>query len=176
MLLIRRARDGDHAAYAEIVRRHQVVALRVAAYSGDPSLAEDVVQEAFVKAYLALDRFDVSRPFRPWLLAIVANEARSRVRSKHRAELLNERLAALSELGSSGSAEEAALAEIGAARLTTALATMGDDDKQVLVLRFVLDLGEAETAEVLGCRLGTVKSRTSRALGRLRGVLEEVGG
>jgi RNA polymerase sigma factor (sigma-70 family) len=174
--LILRARDGDHDAYAQLVRDHQVIAMRVAAYAGDSGAAEDAVQEAFVKAYLSLGRFDISRPFRPWLLAIVANEARSRVRTSRRADLLVERLAALTDHRTTDSPEDVVLARIGMTRLTGALAALREDDQNTLALRFVLDLGEAETAAVLGCRVGTVKSRTSRALGRLRGALEEAGG
>jgi RNA polymerase sigma factor (sigma-70 family) len=173
--LILRARAGDHEAYARLIRDHQLVAMRVAAYVGDPTLAEDVVQESFVKAYLALGRFDVSRPFRPWLLTIVANEARSRLRTRRRAELLTERLGASAEPDNAESPEDIVLARIGMAELTSALAGLREGDRNVLGLRFVLDLGEAETAAVLGCRVGTVKSQTSRALARLRGVLEEAG-
>lgn len=174
--LILGARAGDHEAYARLIRDHQLVAMRVAAYVGDPTLAEDAVQESFVKAYLALGRFDVSRPFRPWLLTIVANEARSRLRTRRRAELLTERLAMSVEPATADSPEEIVLARIGMAQLTSALAGLREGDRNVLGLRFVLDLGEAETAAVLGCRVGTVKSQTSRALGRLRGMLEEAGG
>jgi RNA polymerase sigma-70 factor (ECF subfamily) len=171
--LITRARAGDNDAYAQLVRDHQTVALRVAAFVGDAGLAEDAVQEAFVKAYIALGRFDSSRPFRPWFLTIVANEARSRARTSRRTEHLVERLAAQSGPETSESTEDLALARIGSTELTDALLALREDDQSALALRFVLDLGEAETAAVLGCRVGTVKSRTSRALGRLREALEE---
>jgi RNA polymerase sigma factor (sigma-70 family) len=174
--LILRARAGDHAAYAQLVRDNQLVAMKVATYVGESALAEDAVQEAFVKAYLALGRFDASRPFRPWLLAIVANEARSRVRTRRRAELLAERLTATAEAHTAESPEDIVLARIGATNLAAALGALREGDQNVLALRFVLDLGEAETAAVLGCRVGTVKSQTSRALGRLRGALEEASG
>ena len=70
-------RGGDHDAYAELVTRHAPTALRTAALLGAGDAAEDVVQDAFVKAYAALDRFRTGAPFRPWLLRIVANEARN---------------------------------------------------------------------------------------------------
>jgi RNA polymerase sigma-70 factor (ECF subfamily) len=171
--LVRRARAGDHDAYAVLVRRHQGVALRVAALVGGGEEAEDATQEAFVKAHRALARYDASRPFRPWLLAIVANEARSRARSAERAARLLERAAAV-PVASAASAEEAALARVGAEALVDAMRRLPTADQEVLCLRFALDLGEAETAAALGCRRGTVKSRTSRALARLRGQLEEV--
>jgi len=74
--LIQRARNGDVAAFEELVRTHQAIALRVAVLvMGDRSDAEDVTQEAFVKAYHALGRFRQDSRFRPWLLRIVRNEA-----------------------------------------------------------------------------------------------------
>jgi RNA polymerase sigma factor (sigma-70 family) len=175
--LVRRARGGDRDAYASLVRRHQGVALRVAALAGPTADAEDAVQEAFVKAYRSLRRFDEARPFRPWLLAIVANEARSRGRSAQRAASLADRAVAFGAAGGeAASAEETALARIGAGPLTEALGALRPDEQEVLVCRFVLDLGEEETAAALGVRRGTVKSRTSRALARLRTALPEGAG
>ena len=75
--ILARVRGGDRDAYAELVRRHAPVAMRTAALLGAGGDAEDVVQEAFVKAYAALDRFRPGAPFRPWLLRIVANETRN---------------------------------------------------------------------------------------------------
>ena len=87
--LIARASDGDVAAYEELVTRYQALAFRVAwlvvRHRGE---AEDAVQEAFVKAYYALPRFRPGAPFRPWLLRIVANEARNRGRSSRRRDRL----------------------------------------------------------------------------------------
>jgi RNA polymerase sigma factor (sigma-70 family) len=81
------ARDGDVRAYEELVTRHQDVAYRVAwLVARGAGEAEDAVQEAFIKAYRALPRFRPGAPFRPWLLRIVANEARNRARSSRRRE------------------------------------------------------------------------------------------
>ncbi|MFN8222869.1 MAG: sigma-70 family RNA polymerase sigma factor [Gaiellales bacterium] len=106
--LIARARGGDGQAYAALVRRHQGVALRVAAVIGPATDAEDACQEAFVKAYRALDRFDPDKPFRAWLLAIVANEARTRGREGRRIARLVERAASIRPASSSPSGEELA--------------------------------------------------------------------
>jgi RNA polymerase sigma factor (sigma-70 family) len=86
--LAERAREGDTAAYERLVHAHQAVAFR-AAYlaTGDAPEAEDATQEAFIKVYRALDRFRPGAPFRPWLLAIVTNEARNRHSAGRRAKL-----------------------------------------------------------------------------------------
>ena len=82
--LIDRARRGEVMAYETLVRRYQDAAVRTAYVIAPDGDAEDAVQEAFVKAYRALDRFRDGSPFRPWLLRIVANEARNRRRSAGR--------------------------------------------------------------------------------------------
>jgi RNA polymerase sigma factor (sigma-70 family) len=174
--LLTRARAGDRDAYGVLVARHQAVAFRTAfVVCGDAAEAQDAAQEGFLKAYLALDRFRPGAPFRAWLLAIVANEARNRRRSAGRRAHLVTRAAALVPPGErhGASADVAVLEREQRAALAAALHRLSDDHREVLVLRHLLDLSEQETAAVLGCRLGTVKSRHARALRRLRDVLEE---
>jgi RNA polymerase sigma-70 factor (ECF subfamily) len=173
--LVARSKRGDAAAYEDLVRAHQAVAFRVALVAGAGSAdAEDAVQEAFVKAYAALGRFRQREPFRPWLLAIVANEARNRRRAAGRREALGDRAArGLSSGDAAPSPEAAVLAEERREALLAGLASLRDGDREVLGCRFLLDLSEAETAAALGLRRGTVKSRTSRALERLRSELGE---
>jgi RNA polymerase sigma-70 factor (ECF subfamily) len=171
--LVERARQGDGSAYAALVQRYQEVAFRVAyVINGEAAEAEDAAQEAFVKAYFALPRFRAGAPFRPWLLQIVANEARNRRKAAGRREALALRAA---ERGPSGepaaSPEEAALAAERRSELLAALARLREDDRAVVACRYFLELSEAEMAAVLGCARGTVKSRLSRALGRLRQAL-----
>src|SRR2546430_10597211 len=92
--LIARAQRGDSAAYEEIVHRYQQIAFRTAyVVTGSAADAEDAAQEGFVKAYRALDRFRAGAELRPWLLRIVANEARNRLRSAGRRQRLALRLA-----------------------------------------------------------------------------------
>lgn len=172
--LIDRSRRGDGAAFGELARRHGRDALRVAqAMLGSPTEADDVVQEAMMKAYRALDRFRAEAPLRPWLLRIVANEARNRRRSAGRRGRLAERVAAVAGVavsGSavSGSAESVALVDERAREVLRALGRLRAADREVIVLRYFAELSEAEMASALGCPAGTVKSRLSRALARLR--------
>lgn len=173
--LVERARRGEVVAYEELVRRYQDLALRTAhLVSGGADDAEDATQEAFVKAYRALPRFRAGAPFRPWLLRIVANEARNRRRSANRRSGLA--LRAIEDRPSSDAApspEAAVLVHESRAALLGALAALRDDDRDVVVARYLLDLPEAETASMLGIPRGTVKSRLSRALRRLRERLAE---
>jgi RNA polymerase sigma factor (sigma-70 family) len=166
--LIARAQDGDAEAYAALVRAHQDVAFRTAMLiTQNASEAEEAAQDAFVKAWRALRRFREGAPLRPWLLTIVANEARNRRRSSARQTALALR-SPLPE-GAGRSAETEVLAAESRGALLAALNGMRPDDRLVLGCRYLLELSEAETAAALGVPTGTVKSRTSRALERLRG-------
>jgi RNA polymerase sigma-70 factor (ECF subfamily) len=173
--LVARAKRGDVNAYEELVRAHQSIAFRVALVVGlGAADAEDVTQEAFVKAYRALGRFRPESPFRPWLLQIVTNEARNRRRSGARRAALVDRAAAEPTSGDAAPSPEAVLLASERRRaLLEALEHLPDADREVLSCRYLLDLSEDETASALGIRRGTVKSRTSRALERLRAWMGE---
>ena len=173
--LFTRAQRGDAAAYEEIVRRYQQVAFRTAyMITGSAAEAEDAAQEGFVKAYRALNRFRPGAEPRPWLLRIVANEARNRVRSTQRRLGLELRLAERFRPGDAApSPEAAAVAAEDTRRLMGLVNALSDEDRLVITSRYLLELSGEETAAVLGIPEGTVKSRLSRALARLRAKLEE---
>ena len=172
--LIERARGGDVAAYEELVRAYQELAFRAACLIGGSDEAEDAVQEGFVKAYRALPRFRAGSPFRPWLLRIVTNEARNRRRAAgRRAHLVVRAIEDRPADDAVPSPEEAVLAHERHLALADAMSRLRDDDRLVVTCRYLLELSEAETASTLDIPAGTVKSRLSRALGRLR---EELAG
>jgi RNA polymerase sigma-70 factor (ECF subfamily) len=181
--LVERARSGDAAAFGDLVRRHQDVAFRTAMLiTQDAAEAEEAAQDALVKAWRALGRFRAGEPLRPWLLAIVANEARNRRRGAgRRAGLARRAMEAAAWPGGTPAAtapvgpDDLVLAGERRAELLGALATLREEDRLVLGCRFLLELGEAETAAALGVRPGTVKSRTSRALARVREALGGTG-
>lgn len=164
--LVRRATQGDIGAFEALVARHQGAATRLAAVIGGSADADDIAQEAFVKAYRALDRFREGAPFSPWLMRIVANEARNHRRSSGRRARLA--LRAVPTGADCRTPEDEVVGADRRAALLHALDALPDRDRLVLACRFLLGLSEAETAEVLECAAGTVKSRTSRALERLR--------
>ncbi len=157
-----------------LVGRYQAAAYRVAVLLGAGGDAEDVVQDAFVKALRGLRGFRAGQPFRPWLLRIVANETRNLHRSRRRRQGLEQRVVAMFPEGVDAGAGDPHLAVVRKEldrRLWAVLQGLPDKDRLVLSCRYLLDLSEGETARVLGWARGSVKSRTSRALARLRAVL-----
>lgn len=165
---VARARAGDRHAYALLVARYTALAHRTAYLLGAGSDAEDVVQEAFVKAYRALGTFRDGAPFRPWLLRIVANEAHNLHRSWRRRTTLELRVALTPDATDPVEPEQEALAADARTTLLAAVNTLPQRDRLVLTCRYFLDLSETETAEVLAWPRGSVKSRLSRALVKLR--------
>ena len=170
------ARTGDPAAFAVLVARHTAIAHRTALLFGAGDDAQDVVQEAFVKAFRSLDRFRADAPFRPWLLSIVVNETHNLHRGARRRARLMLRVAALSDVRSAAVAGGADVELAGHEQrvmVLDAVRSLPERDRSVVVCRYLLELSEAETAVALGWPAGTVKSRLSRALHRLRRQLGE---
>lgn len=165
---VTRSLAGDLDAYEVLVTRYSAVAHRTASLLGAADEAEDVVQEAFVKAFRHLGGFRRGSSFRPWFLRIVANETHDLTRSRGRRSDLAVRLGREREPYGPEDPEGEAVTAEGRDRLLEAVRRLPDGEREAVVCRYFLQLSEAETAEVLGVRLGTVKSRTFRALRRLR--------
>jgi RNA polymerase sigma-70 factor (ECF subfamily) len=172
-VLVRQALAGDRQAFGALVERHQAAAIRLAVViGGSVADAPDIAQEAFVKAHAALSRQRDPDLVRSWLLRIVANEAKNFRRASARRERRDDRYAV--------SAGNTPLDPAAAAEMTTeseallaAVRRLSDRDRQVIGYRYFCGLSEAETAAALHTATGTVKSRTARALERLR---RELGG
>jgi RNA polymerase sigma-70 factor (ECF subfamily) len=167
--LVLLAQGGDPRAYEELVRAHQQIAFRVAyVITRNAADAEDAAQDGLVKAWRALGRFRAGEPLRPWLLRIVANEARNRARSAGRREHLALRAAGTVSSGEAAPSLEDAVLGADRRALLAALEQLPDGAREILACRYLLELSEDETAAALGVRRGTVKSRSARALDRLR--------
>ena len=171
--LIRHAANGDAAAWEPLVLAHQEAVFRLSyLLLGDPDDAEDIAQETFLRAWNHLKRFDTTRPLRPWLLSIASNLARNRLRSAGR--YLSALMRAFrNEPASPASIEEKSTRHIEASHLWKAVQALSAPDQQIVYLRYFLDLSVGETAEVLKIAEGTVKSRLSRALDRLREIIQQ---
>jgi RNA polymerase sigma factor (sigma-70 family) len=176
--LVERAKEGEVGAYEELVRRYQGIAHRVAyLITRSAAEAEDAAQEAFVKAFYSLGGFRGGSSFRPWLLRIVANEARNRRRSAWRRQRLALRASGARASGDAAPSPEAlALAGWEGERLLEAVNALRERDRMVIAYRYFLDFSEAEMAELMACARGTVKSRLARALARLRAEFDRLGG
>lgn len=125
-------------------------------------------QEAFIRAYLKLERFDQKRPFRPWLLSIAANLARNRRRSIGRYWAALQRYGQNEQTNVSVNIES----DSDARRLWQAVRRLQPTFQEIIYLRYFLALSEAETAAALNMAPGTAKSRLHRALKQLRVVIE----
>jgi RNA polymerase sigma-70 factor (ECF subfamily) len=173
--LIRRARQDDPAAWERLVRDHEEHVFRLAyLVLRDPAEAEDVAQETFVRAFLALDDFEIGRPLRPWLTRIAVNQARNRRRA------LGRRLKYLWQAWNQEPKpppEEKPMERVvetrwRAGRLWEAVRGLKQIDQEVIYLRYFLGMSEADMADTLEVAAGTIKSRLHRALRRLRQVVE----
>ena len=169
--LIRRAVAGDTAAWEDLMRAHQDAVFRLAyLIVGDPDDAEDVAQETFVRAWGHLKGFDLTRPLRPWLLSITSNLSSNRRRSAGRYFAALTR--AFRAEPSPATIEERSSEQMEANELWRAVQKLNMQDQQIVYLRYFLDLPIAEASEVLQVAEGTIKSRLSRALEKLREIIK----
>ncbi len=169
--LIAQSIEGDVDSFTQLVKAHQAIALRVAyLVVHDHAEAEDVTQEAFVKAHNALGEFRRDAPF-----LAAADRTKNRVRRRDRQERLRLRVADEAVLGGAApSPETAFVAGEQRRQLLGAVESLPSRYRDVVSHRYLAGLSEAETADVLGVPVGTVKSRTSRALDRLAKRLEHI--
>jgi len=168
--LIRRAKAGDRQAMTELLSVHATQAYRLGLnITHNKADAEDAVQNAFVKAFTNLNRFDESRPFAPWLLRIVSREALNLVRAeKTRFTFWRRQPQPVEEQD----AETIALDSVEHQAVVRAVARLKGPDRLALTLSYFMGLNEAEIAEAMGVKRGTVKWRKHRALERLRTIVE----
>jgi RNA polymerase sigma-70 factor (ECF subfamily) len=171
--LVRHAINGEAAAWEPLVLAHQEAVFRLCyLLLGDSDEAQDVAQETFLRAWKHLKRFDATRPLRPWLLSIASNLASNRRRSAGRYFAALTR-AFQNEAHTSYSIEEKSTLQMEANDLWKAVRHLSLPDRQIIYLRYFLDLPVSETAQALNIAEGTVKSRSSRALERLRGIIQQ---
>ncbi len=175
---VARLREGDVSGLETLVRRHQVRALRAAhLIVGDPGLAQDVVQDAFLRAYDRISSFDTARPFAPWFMRLVVNGSLDAASRGRRREAREAPLAA----GADGTALDPsdldpgpdALAEEADLRLGVleSLQELPPNLRAMVVQRYYLGLSEAEMAREGGIPTGTVKWRLHAARKRLSRIL-----
>ncbi len=170
---IRRAQRGDVEAYDALVRAYETLAFR-AAYliTREEHETADAVQDAFVRAYRALNTFRLGEPFRPWLMRIVTNQALNRIQASKRRASMNERYV-LAENENRGPSDAQAHLETRDQneKLMRAVQRLKPEEQMLISLRYFLELPEAEVAHTLNIPQGTVKSRLHRTLAKLREII-----
>lgn len=176
--LIRKCKAGDARFYEPLVRAYEPVGLRLAAAMlGNLDDARDALQDAFVKAYEALHRFDLRRPFGPWFFQILRNHCRDMLRSRQarfRVETVDEHLEmrpADASRGPERTRQRSAAKEL----LWKALARVGEDHREILVLKELQGLRYNEIAQILDIPEGTVASRLFHARRALKDALTDMG-
>ena len=168
--LIVLARKGSQAAAEALFDRYWSYAWRAAyAVTADRGMADDAASEAIEKAFRALDRFDETRPFAPWLKRIVVNRSIDQLRRGKRFEAVDSDMRAFHTWAVGEMAED----DVRRWVVTDAVAALGAGKRVVIVLHYWLDFPLEEIAGLLGLPLGTVASRLARAKEELRGALEE---
>ena len=165
--LVAEAQRGSADAFEALFRLHWTAAYRAAwLVVRDSGAAEDIAQESFLAAVRALDRFDRTRPFGPWLHRIVVNRAIDAARSRALRREVQSNVAA--DLAAPPATPDGLSEE-----LTLALAELGPEQRAVVALRYLLEYTPGEISDLLELPRGTVNSRLRRALDRLGELLEE---
>lgn len=171
--LLARSQRGDAEAYGMIVKQHQT---RIHGYIlrmvRDATLAEDLTQEAFIRAYRKLHLYDLERPFLPWLFRLAANLTQNHLRSASRRELPQapERLTLVhcAETPSDERAERRQLLR----QVDRALDQLAPKYRAAMVLKHVEGLSYSEISQVLGVSVWALKMRVSRARAKLRALID----
>ena len=182
--LVQRAQRGDLRAFDLLVLKYQGrISALVSRYISDPGEVEDVTQEAFIKAYRALERFRGDSAFYTWLYRIAANAAKNYLVAKGRrprSDASIEDAEAFDEFGlssDSGSPEAIAMGDELVSVVDAAMQALPEELRAALILRELEGLSYDDIAEVLGCPVGTVRSRIFRAREAIdERVREQIGG
>lgn len=168
---VRRCQDGDRQAFHHLVDKYKDLLYGTACLmTGNTSMAEEHVQEAFISAWRGMSSFRAGRPMKPWLVRILVNTVMGQRRRRSIQTVPLEESAQLADPD-----DPAELAEQGetAQRVRLAISVLSEEHRQVIMLRYFADLSVPEIGRAVGCRQGTVKSRLSRAIQRLRNELRE---
>ena len=173
MAIVRQVLGGDVDAFRVLVERHQAGVLRfVGNMIADRHACEDVAQEVFVTAFRKLASFDPARSrFRTWLLVVARSRAVNAIKKKAPAAV-----AALPERTDGREPSDGAMWREVGERLDAALAGLPVRQRLAFVLAEIEELPHAEIAQIEGAKIGTIKSRISRAKAALRQALKDVVG
>ncbi len=169
---VARAQAGDSEAFEHLVRRHQRgVYAFCRRLTGSHDEADDIAQEAFVRAYRSMDRFRGESRFGTWLRQIALNLVRSRARRKRRFPLVSLDPDTLPSDAATGTAPGQPGGDLDPLRsrlLRATVCELPEKQRRTLVLKIYEEMTHAEVARLMGCTIGTVKANLFHALRRLR--------
>jgi RNA polymerase sigma-70 factor, ECF subfamily len=171
--VVQRVLDGDTNAYSLLVDAYKNPILQLAyRMTGSLQDADDLAQEAFVRAFRNLHRYDLERSFFTWLYTVALNGIRNHLKKQKRKQLGDAESNALCELAGGTPGMEERLDEAREARmLESSLQRLPAEQREALILRFYQGLSLEETSEVLGVSLSAAKMRIYRGLERLKAIL-----
>ncbi len=174
--LIVKAKDGDKKAFGKLVLKYQRRLIRqIFMMLGRVGTAEDIVQEAFVKGYLALDSFEINRPFYPWITRIARNLALNRIKRDSKMSVFSELDETEIEVPDvSDNPLNSLIEKEDDRRLAQAVLTLPIPFRTVFVLRMVEKMSYEDIAKKLKISVGTVNSRLSRAREKLVEMLKDL--
>ena len=175
--LIDRALAGDRSAFAELVRQNQDrLFASMMQVTGSPEEAEEVTQEAFIRAFVKLDTFQRNSQFFTWIYRIAFNSALTRRRKKKARVSLDQirEEVGLEVAGPGARVDERMLRDEQVALVRRAIDSLTDEHRRILILREMDDFAYEEIAEILQISIGTVRSRLSRARRQLKLAIEAI--
>jgi len=174
--LIVKAKDGDKTAYGKLVLLYQRRLVRqIFMMMGRIDTAEDIVQEAFVKGYLALDSFEINRPFYPWITTIARNLALNKIKKDNKMSVFSEiDETEIEVVDISDNPLETLIDKENDQRLAQAILALPLPFRTVFVLRTIEKMSYEDIAKKLKISVGTVNSRLSRAREKLVEMLKDL--
>jgi len=174
--LIKRVKKGDCDAFCPLVERYKMPLYKVMyrmVYNRDD--AEDLVEEAFVKAFRAISRFEIGRPFYAWLCRIAVNNAINYIRKERRVQVQPIETLEYKLVAKKGNPVEMTRQKLLQERIASAMAKLPEDYRTILVLRVEEEFSYDEISKILKIPKGTVMSRLARARQKLKELFKEMG-
>ena len=175
-VLIKKARRGDGHSFGMLIENHERFVYNIVyRITGNFEDARDVSQEAFIKAFKNFSSYDESSAFSTWIYRIAVNTAIDHVRKKKRENNVSLENYITDEKGENhkSSVEEKIVSDERMSDIIKALNALDEDFKTVVVLRDIEGMEYSQISKIIGCPEGTVKSRLSRARGKLRQIINK---
>jgi len=171
--LIKKARRGDGLAFSMLIEKHEKFVFNVVyRMVNNIEDAKDISQEAFIKAFKSFDTYDGSAAFSTWIYRIAVNAAIDHMRKQKREQSVSFDEYITDDTVSTMSVEESVVSNEGKGAILDAVNKLEEEFKTVVVLRDIHGMDYSEISDITGCPVGTVKSRLSRARGKLRNMLK----